>query len=81
MNPERKADHWSTQTVLTKEESKEVKGAENEKPGMEVDEVISETQLRGMKRMAALNNVKSKNRKQHVSKSKAQRRSVILVES
>ena len=27
MDPERKADHWSARTVLTKEESEEVKGA------------------------------------------------------
>ena len=44
MDPERKADHWSARTVLTKEESEEVKGAEKEKHGMEVDEVIPETQ-------------------------------------
>ena len=44
MDPEMKADHWSTRTVLTKEESEGVKGAENEKQGMEVDEVISGTQ-------------------------------------
>ena len=34
MDPERKADHWSTRTVLTKEESEGVK------QGMDVDEVI-----------------------------------------
>ena len=28
---ERKADHWSGRTVITKEESEEVIGAENEK--------------------------------------------------
>ena len=40
MNPERKAGHWSTQTVLTKEESEGVKRTENEGQGMEVDELI-----------------------------------------
>ena len=30
MDPERKADQWSTRTVLSKEESEGVKGAENE---------------------------------------------------
>ena len=44
MDPERKADHWSARTVLTKEECEGVKGAENEKQGMEVDEVIARTQ-------------------------------------
>ena len=44
MDTERKADHWSARTVLTKEESEEVKGAEKEKQGMEVDEVLPETQ-------------------------------------
>ena len=49
MDPERKADHWSTRTMLTKEASEEVKGAENEKQGVEVDDVIP----RARKRMAA----------------------------
>ena len=44
MDTKRKADHWSARTVLTIEESEEVKGAEKEKKGMEVDEVIRETQ-------------------------------------
>ena len=44
MNPERKADHRSARTVLTIEESEEVKGAENERQGTEVDDVIPETQ-------------------------------------
>ena len=44
MDTERKADHWSARTVLTKEESEEVKGAEKEKQRMEVVEVITETQ-------------------------------------
>ena len=39
MDPERKTDHWPARTVLT-EESEEVKGAENEKQGVEVDEVV-----------------------------------------
>ena len=54
MDPERKADHWSARTVLTKEKSEEVKLAENEKQGMEVevDEVISWMQPRKMKQMA-----------------------------
>ena len=34
---------WSARTVLTTE-SEEVKGAENEKQGMEVDEMIPRTQ-------------------------------------
>ena len=45
VHPEGKADHRSTQTVFTKEGSEGVKGAENEKQGMEVDEVIPGTQL------------------------------------
>ena len=44
MDPERKADPWSARKVLTKEVSEEVKGAEDEKQGMEVDKVIPETQ-------------------------------------
>ena len=43
-DPKRKADHSSARTVLTKEESEGVKGAENERQGMEVDDVIPETQ-------------------------------------
>ena len=43
-DPERKADHSSARTVLAKEESEGVKGAENERQGMEVDGVIPETQ-------------------------------------
>ena len=39
-HPGGNADHWSTQTVLTKEESEGVKLAENERLVMEVDEVI-----------------------------------------
>ena len=42
MDPGRKADHWSARTVLTKEEGEEVKGTENERQGVEVDEVILE---------------------------------------
>ena len=34
MNPEGKADHWSTQTVFTKEESEGVKVAVNERQEM-----------------------------------------------
>ena len=30
MDPERKAEHWSARTVLTKEGSEGVKGTENE---------------------------------------------------
>ena len=37
MNSEGKAGHWSTQTVLTKEESEGVKLAENERQEMKVD--------------------------------------------
>ena len=44
MNPDSKADHWSTRTVLTKEENEGVKGAENERQEMEVDKVIPGTQ-------------------------------------
>ena len=40
MHSEGKADHWSARMVLTKEESEEVKGTENEGQGMEVDEVV-----------------------------------------
>ena len=40
MDPERKVDHWSARTVLTQEESEKVQGTENERQGMEVDEVI-----------------------------------------
>ena len=43
MDPERKADHWSTRTVLTKEESEGVKVSEHEGQEMEVDEVIAGT--------------------------------------
>ena len=43
-DPKRKADHPTARTVLAKEESDGVKGAENEKQGMEVDDVIPETQ-------------------------------------
>ena len=43
MNPEGKVDRWSTRTVLTKEESEEVKLAGNERKEMEVDEVIPGT--------------------------------------
>ena len=37
MDPERKANHWSARTVLTKEEGGEVKGIENDGQG-KVDE-------------------------------------------
>ena len=40
MDPESEADQWSTRTVRTKVESEGVKGAENERQGMEVDELI-----------------------------------------
>ena len=43
MDPERKADHWSARTVLTKE-GEDLKGTENERQGMEVDEVIARMQ-------------------------------------
>ena len=40
--PDGKVDHWSTQTVLTKEESEGVRPAVNERQEMEVDEVVPE---------------------------------------
>ena len=40
MHPEGKADHWSTQTVLTEEEHEGVKLAENERHEMKLDGVI-----------------------------------------
>ena len=43
-HPDGKTDHWSTQTVFTKEESEGVRLAENERQGMEVDEVVPEIQ-------------------------------------
>ena len=43
-DPKRKADHSSARTVLTEEESEGLKGVENERQGMEVDDVIPETQ-------------------------------------
>ena len=44
MNPEGKADRWSTEAVLTTEEGEGVTLAENERQEMEVDEVIPWTQ-------------------------------------
>ena len=41
MDPQRKANHCLTRTVLTKEE----RGAENQRQGMEVDEVIRDAAL------------------------------------
>ena len=72
MDPEMKADHWSTRAVLTKDESEGVKGAENEKQGMEVDEVICGTQPSSTTDGGFTRCEVEKNSQQHVSKFKAQ---------
>ena len=67
---ERKADHWSARTVLTKEEGEEVKGTENEGQGMVV--VILGMQPLSNETDGGFVICEVEDSKQHVSKSKVQ---------